>query len=429
GTFVSLGLAALALAVGPGTLAAQEPPACAWPFEITPEGLGNFAWPDNNARYWMMPFDDQWGEMTITGSYPKARFMSFTIHYFLNSETNEVGDHLYDAQISPDPGGANPFVPPGGGDGTYTLIVTRGQTEADTNVLRVSADSAWVVYRVYLPDQGENSLGGVPLPTVTLNDRDGGTHPLEPCSRINDFDGLIQLVAQFFPPPVFPLGFELPATSPEPSTDRLWLAAVSNIPAWLAPNPDNKYVGILGVDLQPGRVVVIRGKAPGFPDTYAGSPIWEPAPGFDDVQLRYWSLCQNDLVLPFPTVQCVADLRTWLDEDGFYTFVISDDLFAPDWVPADVTWLPWGDELVPKAIVFRNMLPAAGFGQSAQSAIDAGCALALNLPDVPSEAEVEQAGRCTQDVMGDYYPVAGWCDEPVFIEGGWQACFAVAGIP
>jgi len=24
--------------------------------------------------------------------------------------------------------------------------------------------------------------------------------------------------------------------------------------------------------------------------------------------------------------------------------------------------------------------------------------------------------------MGDYYPVAAWCDKSTFVHGGWQAC-------
>jgi hypothetical protein len=434
GAFAGLGLAALAFAGEPGTLAAQEPPECAWPFVLTPEGLGNFLFPDSNARYPIMRFEEEWREMTITGYYPEARYMSFAIYYLGNFETDEVGDHLYDAQINPDP---NPFVRPE--DRTprkqewlpvrtppYTLTVTRDEAQEDANVLRVASDPAWVLYRVYLPDMGQNSLGGVPLPAVTVTDGDGVTYPLEPCPRVNDFYDLIQLMPQSFPP-----DFELPDI-PDPATDRLWLYPISPLPPWLGPNPDNKYVGAFGVDLQPGRVVVIRGKAPGFPDTYFGSPIWEPAPGFDDVQLRYWSLCHNDLALPLPVVECVADLRTRLDEDGFYTYVISNDLFAPEWVPEDATWVPWGEEFMPKLIAFRNMLPAAGFEQTAQAAIEAGCALPPPFgaaEDVPTEEEVEQAGRCSQDVMGEYYPVVAWCDEELFIEGGWRACFAAAGIP
>lgn len=60
-------------------------------------------------------------------------------------------------------------------------------------------------------------------------------------------------------------------------------------------------------------------------------------------------------------------------------------------------------------------LPAPNFSHSIQSAI-------LNLPNIPDRAALDEAGRCAQQVMGDYYPVAAWCDKSTFTHGGWQAC-------
>jgi hypothetical protein len=432
GAFVSL-IVGAAIAASPTLAAADEPEACAWPFVGTPEGLGNILWPDNASRYPFMLFDSDWKEMTITGDYPEARYMSYTIYYWTNFETDEVGDHLFDAQIIPDRGSVNPFGPAEDKRATplrkkastYTITVTREEdAKEETNVLRVTDEPPWVILRIYLPDIGKNFSGGVSLPTVTVTDWDGTTSVLKPCDKINEFDDLNSLIPQLFLP-----GFEIPDI-PDPASDRLWLYPINPVPAYIGPNPDNKYVGVFGLDLQPGRVVVIRGKAPGFPDTYFGSPISEPAPGFDDVQLRYWSLCHNDLVLPLPVVQCVADLQTQLDEKGYYTYVISSDLFAPEWVPPDVTWIPWGDEFMPKLIALRNMLPAADFEQTAQAAIDAGCSLPPPFSSelVPTPGEVKKAGRCTRRVMGEYYPEAVWCDEQVFIEKGWRGCFRAAKI-
>jgi hypothetical protein len=30
--------------------------------------------------------------------------------------------------------------------------------------------------------------------------------------------------------------------------------------------------------------------------------------------------------------------------------------------------------------------------------------------------------------MGDYYPVAVWCDVDTFRSGGWRGCFRAAGV-
>ncbi len=48
------------LAMVPAVAGAQVSPTfsnCAWPIEFSPEGSGNFLGPDDQARYWVMPFD------------------------------------------------------------------------------------------------------------------------------------------------------------------------------------------------------------------------------------------------------------------------------------------------------------------------------------------------------------------------------------
>ncbi len=178
----------------------------------------------------------------------------------------------------------------------------------------------------------------------------------------------------------------------------------------------------------PARIIVIRGKMPGFPDTYNGAPVSKPTHGFDTVQLRYWSMCLGDLVSPLPIEGCAVDATTPLDENGFYTVVISNDVLRPDWLPLQVVWLPWGDEkMVPKTIFLRNTLPSLNFSQSAQNAIEQGCGVNFNFPTPPTEDEITQAGKCTQNVMGDYYPVAAWCDRSDFKSGSWSACFSRIG--
>ena len=42
------------------------------------------------------------------------------------------------------------------------------------------------------------------------------------------------------------------------------------------PNPANKDIAAPDLCYQPGRVVVVRGKAGVFPDTYNGAPVWQP---------------------------------------------------------------------------------------------------------------------------------------------------------
>jgi hypothetical protein len=103
-------------------------------------------------------------------------------------------------------------------------------------------------------------------------------------------------------------------------------------------------------------------------------------------------------------------------------------VLRPNWLPSQAVWIPWGDEkMIPKALVVRNLLPAADFRQSAQNAVEQGCGVAFNFPVPPTQEAIAQASQCTRNVMGSYYPVASWCDRAAFKAGGWAACFSRAG--
>ena len=375
-----------------------------------------------------MPFDTtQYETMTIKGTYPNIRYFSFAAYETKTGGSNSfnsfnLAGHLYDAQIAPDSGSINPFVEPGGRNGTYTVVISRtGPTSGNT--IAVSPDLlVWVVLRMYVADadaslSGQSLMGGVPLPTITLN---GASKPLEACSPINKW-----IDASAFAQFLFPPALDLSVNEGTPSSDRLWFASPLNPPSVLWPNPDNKYMMMWpGDQYQPGRVIVIHGKAPGFPDTFNGSPIWVPSRGFRSVDIRYWALCEQDFAPPLSLVGCATDLTTDL-QGKYYTIVISEDLVRPKWLRPNVNWLPYGDEQYPKFVVLRNMLPAADFPYAVQNVWatkDHDCTFNLSFPDVPDRSAIDDKGPCAQGVMGDYYPVAAWCDKSTFIHGGWRAC-------
>lgn len=419
---------ALAFLSSPGMPAAESlpTPTCAWQFAWTPSGPGNWLFPDTGNRWWYMPIDPQWQEVTIAGRYPKTRFFSFAVYDDAPVSTALAG-HLFDAQIAPDPGSVNPFKSPDSSGSSapqnYTMTVARTDSKAD-NVLRLHADTGWLVYRVYLPNAGEGSTGGVPLPDIRVTDAGGKTTPLPACPTVNRQSELATLQPQFVP-----ASLENPPATP-PTPDLIWFAPVPEPPVRLLPNPDNKYLISFFMSVyDPSRIIVIRGKMPGFPDTYHGAPISKPATGFDAVQMRYWSMCLGDLVSPLPIDGCAVDASTPLDENGFYTVVISNDVLRPEWLPSQVVWIPWGDErMVPKTIFLRNTLPSSGFNQTAQNAIAQGCGVSFSFPTPPGQDDITQAGKCTKNVMGDSYPVAAWCDRSEVRSGGWRPCFSRLGI-
>jgi hypothetical protein len=157
------------------------------------------------------------------------------------------------------------------------------------------------------------------------------------------------------------------------------------------PNPQTTYLETPGFCFQPGKILVIRGKAAVFPDTYSGGSVFQPA--FDgQIQLRYWSMCNNVRVVPYPVVGCQADFETRRDQNQFYTYVVSNDPGPPPWLPAGANWIPWGPTTLPQNLIFRNVLPS-NFAPT-----------------------------------GDYVPRGVFCDQAVFINGGAAACFAAAGV-
>jgi hypothetical protein len=263
---------------------------------------------------------------------------------------------------------------------------------------------------------GQNLMGGVPLPAITLTDQGGAIQKLDTCSPINKWSDASDF-ARFLLPP----SLNLTVNEGTPSSDRLWFAPVLNPPPILWPNPDSKYMMMWpGNKYEPGRIIVIHGKAPGFPGTFDGSPVWMPSQGFQTVDLRYWALCEQDLWLPLSLVGCATDFNANLVA-GYYTIVISDDLVRPKWLRPDINWLPYGDEQYPKFVVIRNMLAAPDFPFAVQNAWP-GCAFNLDFRNPPDRSAIDDQGPCAQSAMGDYYPVAVWCDRSKFIAGGVHAC-------
>ena len=409
---------------------AQSLPSCAWRLETDGSGITNVAYPDTDATYWTMPVDTtQWKQVILQGQYPQSRFFSFTTYVAQGS----AADAILDINIDPDAGSSNPFLHQSSGQ-QHNYTVNVGGPSGQTNQVNFgNTRLAWIIYRIYVANQGLDRMAGVPLPAVTLVDANGGRQSIALCGTprdqqitllINDLraDGF-DLLADYWQIK-FTEGDD-GGLAPDPTCQPehqvvFWIP--ENTGSYF-PNPYNKYIAAPALCFHPGKFVIVRGKAGDFPDTYNGNPVWQPAlPGY--IQLRYWSNCNNEQVKPYPVVACQPDHATNLDRQGYYTYVLGEGGSPPPWLPTYATWLPWGSTQVSNVLIFRNMLPTMPhFDRSVQAAIAAGC-VADNQPNMPPPRDqVVAAGACAESVMKAFYPKAVFCDASVFQRGGWQACF------
>lgn len=405
--WLALSLLAATLLVTVVAPATAHPPArlpqvgCGWPLESNPD-TGNVFFPDTSATYWVAPFVPVPGaQLVIHGRYPYARYFSFHVY----DAATRILDAITDFEIQPDPGSTNPFdtgVQTRWRSYTVHVVLADRPAQPPTNTIYAGSlqegtpnPEGALLYRAYVPNDPASASGSEPLPTVTLEDgsvhtaiRPGRCMALPPSSG-----GLLNDTIN---------GQDFPAAAPAPVN----FPSAQNPPAWKRyygqtgggelfwSNRDNAYMR-LQLSRFYGDLVVFRAKAPTFPNTTAGEPETTPA------QVRYWSICEYDLVSQ-RYVACSPDYRTPLDREGYFTVVVSDPANRPSNATAanGVTWLPWGPYYDGMPF-YRQMLAAPDFTQA--------------IAQIP-------AGTDPQSVMGDYYPVAAYCTKQHFEQGGWQAC-------
>ena len=326
-----------------GALPIQQPP-------LYPDGgstyfVGNFKMPEHST-------------LTIKGQYGHERYFSYTVANQLGGGQLGGGDFLRDDEIVPDPdGSANPFLPGVPRDVTsrnYTLTVVQGKaptpSERPPNTLYTGSDSyqarIHLALRNYIADAGYDGTGNVKLeaaegyglPEVILNLPDKAHLTGErmakvvQASKAKEVAGYtaeewLRLVEESWDP------INAPAVS-APVFQRFWntaysitggfvldpIARVLEYPATneggLAANPDTIYL-IAPFSLTFGRVVVIRGKMPTFPRTRHHQKLLTPG------QVRYWSLTTGASPPSGVGWMTVFDEEIPLDEDGYYTVVMS----------------------------------------------------------------------------------------------------------
>ncbi|AWX45002.1 hypothetical protein HME9304_02010 [Flagellimonas maritima] len=108
----------------------------------------------------------------------------------------------------------------------------------------------------------------------------------------------------------------------------------------------SNYHGYLtnGMSIKKGKIYVLTGKMPTFPDTRNGAKILKPA------QCRYWSLTTYDAAFPFSKVKglentSIMDDEIILDDNRNYTLVYSRLEDRPKNATAEngITWIDYGN--------------------------------------------------------------------------------------
>jgi len=394
--------------------------ACGWPSKADKATL-NVAYPDTAATYWATSYVLAPGEsLQLRGRYPDARYASL-ITYGPNGDAIGV---LTDQDIQPDPGGTNPFRGGGPAGGAYTATV-RGDGQKAPNTVTAAAPSSTqpvstapfstatgtsaapdragrstmvgtgtagaigvvsgtILYRVYLSHTAGDPTGGAGLPAIEVVHADGSTTNVATCANPGANPAALAIIDANGPATNTPAPAQPVFIRPKAGSANLY------------PNPDNVYVVTI-LHHTPGKVVVVRGRAPTFPNTAKGAKVTGTE------QVRYWSLCTDAYAKPYPVSFCVADQDVVIGADGLYTFVVSTVADRPANATAanGVTWLDWGDTTVDNLLLMRHMLAAKDFTESA-----------INLAP----------GTLASTTMGPYAPAGVYCDASTFAQGGPAAC-------
>ncbi|WP_237444245.1 hypothetical protein [Sinobacterium norvegicum] len=410
--------------VSPLTQAANEqvipgPRDCFWARgPVSADPYVNIAYPDSSVFYWAAMFTVPDGaRLDMAGEFAHSRYQSLISYDNRGRPVESVADYL----IEPNKGSINPFRAGARRDSRhrdYTIEVV-GQALSTQNVegknlaglkrnkIHAPAFSGQqaLLYRIYAPDDKANESGGVDLPKPVLTLADGRRLTgSEACKALKTNQPLqITLDALGIPTSQYR---ELISQPDKPDTwpavipakwhiqlDRKSLIGIytgdinyesRRSAGGFYPNPDNNYIRTI-VNRRHGPVVVIRAKMPTTPKTFDGDKK------MTDAQLRYWSICSNQSFANTRVNDCLFDEEVPLDQNGYYTIVISREADRPRNARQEcgMAWLPMaddGDGVFDKdvsIIQIRNMLASDDFKQAIQN--------------------VEIDGTA-EEVMGEYYP-------------------------
>jgi len=329
----------------------------------------------------------------VHGQFPKARYFGYQTYD--GFRPGNVIDSLPDALILPDQGGSlnpNPAVLPdsNGYTNTFTFEVrfedvpVPPQTRAQNVIYAGNSSSRGAVskqlgFRIYYPNTAGDKLAGVPLASLTYVGPDGGEINLNtssPDKASCNFTATIEKFNVVFPTATIGQGQSKVAFRPIASADT----------AQFYPNPDSTYLRAQ-VGKNYGDLILVRQLA-------QHTPVLPPTV-VPDPDVRYWSVCMYS-VLNSAVTGCIADTQMTVQQDNYYTTVISVPSKRPAlaYPVAGYNWLPFGDQGI-GLILLRQILSKPSFtGNYAQ---------AVAAPNTP-----------VTETLGVWAPVITYCDAATF---------------
>ncbi|HEY1358974.1 MAG TPA: hypothetical protein VGF21_11790 [Thermoleophilaceae bacterium] len=389
------------------------------PFALTrlDSSITNTLAVDTNAVYWGVHYTAVPGtRIRIEADFPYARYTSWNLY---DSQAKPISG-LNDQELEADAGSTNPFL--AGADRTserrhYTAFVEFGKAPARPKPNTIySGDSpqGTLLLRVYMPDRGRDAKGGVPLPRLSVEPANGSGGAVTPTAcreaQAPYPQQLNQAVAgapglpdptddgDGYPgrnPPNWRLYVNLARTVTDVMLDNETgqdlhgpVTEAMPVAPGIFANRDIDYV-FAPTSRGFGEVLVVKGRAPTFPDTRGGAKVF---PG--GVQTRYFSFCQYEPGSQ-RVIGCHPDDEIPVDADGNYTVVVSTSEHRPSNARPEcgVAWIPWGPA-THAILVYRQMLAAASFTEATANIAEPGKEL---------------------ETMGPYYPSARYLkDETAF---------------
>jgi hypothetical protein len=351
------------------------------------------ALPDTFSRYDTFVFKQNTGDfdyLKVTGQFPHSRYFSFNLTDFIMGNAISA---VADIEIEADPGHTNPFDPALSRDATnrsFTLyLVKDGVTppRGAINVIMLPPDVEALGFftRVFRPDRGYNSLGGVDLPRIEALKADGS--PAEIPEFGLDAQALLRMA------PLFILNQELLEAHKVARRFAGDLVTFYQAPCTnLFPNVHNKYLTSYLPEDYINKVAVITLTPPTTEDTYTGGPF------VGNTDVRYWSVCMCGLG-ETRTSNCIADDQIRKNPDGTATVIVAP-LYLKGAIEAKgFNFLRWG-ALYKPIMLYRQMLVRDDFeGRIKDNVIPIDRVIA---PEDQNQAYFDE--HAAQNFMGKYAP-------------------------